>query len=107
MIRLCNAITLIIVLFFFGLSTNLFAAEIRVHNNKTLTVKGKTLKANCSETIVETGSSIVLDSAWFQDMGRRSGGGAFSILNDSKVTECDKVFYVIPRPDGKSTTICL
>jgi len=106
MIKLCNAITVIIVLFFLGLSTNLFSAEIRVRNNKTLTVTGKTLKANCSDTIIEEGSSIVLDSAWLEDMGQRWGGGALSILNDSKVTKCDKVFYVIPRPDGKSTTIC-
>ncbi len=75
--KFCKALILtILLLFLLGLATPLLAAEIRIHNTTTLTVTGKTLSANCSDIIIEAGSTLVLESsALLEDMGNRSGGG--------------------------------
>ncbi len=111
--KFCKCLMLtIILLFLLGLTTPLIGAEIRIHNNKTLTVTGKTLFANCSDTIIEGGASLILNnSALLKDMGHKSGSGVFT-LNNSSVTYCyeqveNKSFYLIPIANGKFTVICL
>lgn len=96
----------VLLIIFLSLTTTLCAAEIRIINNKTLTVTGKTLSGNCSDTFIESGSSLILNTALFQDMGRRTGDGTVT-LNESAIEKCYKTFYVIPNSAGTASVICL
>ncbi len=102
-------IALVVPMFLLVGATPLFGTEIRIQNGKNLIVTGKTLFANCADIIIEGGAALVLNSALLQDMGLRSGSGELT-LNNSNVVKCyddSKSFFVIPKPDGTATIICL
>ena len=79
--------------------------EITVHNNKKLTVTGKTVTTNCDRITIASGSTLELNgSALLQEIKLSSAGTI--IINSGSIQKCHS-FYVIPRPDGKASIIAL
>lgn len=83
------------------------SAEITVHNNKTITIDGKTLNANCSTTTISAGSSVILNNTGvFLNIGHRKGSGSL-VVNSGNIVKCFKTMQILRKQDGSPGAVLI